>query len=243
MVTVATPPIESNEPSSLAAATTCDGRREPVIIDRLVNNCYACGMPPKGQRSKAGERTRATILEAAIHILGRDGPDKFSAAALAEEAGVSKATLFHHFRTFDEIPILAMEHFWAQSLAHKSGESKSARLHLLQLGSQVLDLPKKQAPLLRAHAVFLVKAMFEPRLHERFALGATQMHRALVQALTARLPERVRSDDVEILARVIEMALDGLMIAVTTDASPQGRRMLERAWRRLIDILLRGMKP
>jgi AcrR family transcriptional regulator len=69
-------------------------------------------LPPKGQRSQAGERTRVSILDATIRILGRDGPERFSASALARETGASKATLFHHFRTIDEIPILAMERFW-----------------------------------------------------------------------------------------------------------------------------------
>ena len=48
--------------------------------------------------------TRSAIIDAAIIVLGRGGPDAFSAASLAREVGVSKATLFHHFPSIDEIP-------------------------------------------------------------------------------------------------------------------------------------------
>ena len=83
-------------------------------------------MPVKGHRTSAGERTRTKILQATVRILGRDGPGRFSASSLAKEAGVSKATLFHHFRAIDEIPILAMESYWTQSLTPRSDSASSS---------------------------------------------------------------------------------------------------------------------
>lgn len=74
-------------------------------------------MAIKGQRTKAGDQTRMVILEAALKLLGRAGPDACSASTLAKEAGVSKATLFHHFGSIEDIPLAAFERFWLQSLA------------------------------------------------------------------------------------------------------------------------------
>lgn len=199
-------------------------------------------MPPKGQRSQAGERTRAAILDAAIRILGRDGPDRFSASALAKESGVSKATLFHHFRSFDDIPIVAMERYWSGSLSAEKKNAASPRAYLLQLGAQIVDLPHKQAAFLKAHAVFLVKAMFEPRLHARLAEGAAATHGHMVRELAARLPKR-RKADMEATARMIEMTLDGLMMGMATADSREARQRSRRAWGRFVDLLLKEMKP
>jgi len=198
-------------------------------------------MPPKGQRSKAGERTRTAILDAAIRLLGRDGPERLSASALAKESGVSKSTLFHHFRTFDEIPMVAMEHFWRQSLSPTIPAPKSLRAYLLQLGMQILDLPRQRATFLKAHVVFLVKAMFEPRLHVRLAEGAKAMHRQLVSELSARLPKRRKAETVETAARMIEMTLDGLMMGMAAENSPEGRELSQRAWTRFINLLLKDL--
>ncbi len=71
-------------------------------------------MAIKGQRTAAGEATRKEILDAALKLLGRGGPDAFSAGALAREANVSKATIFHHFASVDDILLAAFD--WRRSL-------------------------------------------------------------------------------------------------------------------------------
>ena len=60
--------------------------------------------------------TRAAIVDAAVAILGRDGAEGLSASALAREVGISKATLFHHFSSIDEIPLVAFERMIARGL-------------------------------------------------------------------------------------------------------------------------------
>ena len=195
-------------------------------------------MPRKGQRSKAGERTRSAILKAAILILGRDGPDRLSASTLAKESGVSKATLFHHFRTFEEIPMVAMEHFWMQSLAPAAGIPKSLHAYLMQLGRPALDLPRKRATFLKAHFVFLVKAMFEPRLHVQLQEGTKTMHRQLADELSARIPKRRKAATIETATRMIEMMLDGLMLAIAAEGNTQGRVLSRQAWARFVKLLL-----
>ena len=200
-------------------------------------------VPPKGQRTKTGERTRTTILEATIRILGRDGPDRFSASTLAKEAGVSKATLFHHFRTLDEIPIVAMEKFWVQSFASKSADRTSARVYLLELGALMLALPQRRATLLKAHVVFLVKAVFDPQLQKRLAAGAALMQGRMLQELAARSPAGVERRELEIVAHIVAIALDGLMMAAVTARSPAERNLSRRAWTRLVDLMVTELKP
>jgi len=198
-------------------------------------------MPLKGQRSAAGERTRTAILEATIRILGRDGPNRLSASALARETDVSKATIFHHFRSIEEIPIAAMERYWIQALAAKVKDAASARGYLLQLGSQILDLPRKRATFLKAHVVFLVKAMFDPRLHARLAASAEAMHGRLATELAVRLPRARRKDEAEVAARMVEMMLDGLLLGMAAVESPRARVSSRRAWMRFVNILLKEL--
>ena len=200
-------------------------------------------MPPKGQRSEVGERTRTAILDAAIRILGRDGPNRFSASALAMESGVSKATLFHHFRAIDEIPMLALERFWMQSLSPPKKHTASAHGYLIQLGAQILDLPEQRVTFLKAHVVFLVKAMFEPRLHARLAEGAEAMHSEMVRELAAHLPGGLKPAELEATTRMVEMMLDGLLMSMATADSVEARMLSRRAWKRFVSFLLKDMKP
>lgn len=198
-------------------------------------------MAVKGQRTAAGEKTRNEILDAALTLLGRDGPDAFSAGALAREANVSKATIFHHFASVDKILLAAFERHWRQSLDLDARQPTSARAYLRGLGQQLLGAAQGHPALLKAQAVFLTRAIFDRELSARLSEGAADMHRLVVEALRSRLSSDASAADVESRARLAEMALDGLMINLVMRA--EERAQFRRAWKLLVDLLLAGGKP
>ncbi len=205
------------------------------VLDRIAN------VPAKGRRTKAGDRTRTAILDATIKLLGRQGPEAFSASAVANEAGVSKATVFHHFRTIDEIPLVALDRFWAFSLARDTAEIASARDYLLELGNQLGSLSGKRKTLLRAHFVFLVKAMFDPNLRRLLVSTSGRMHGLTIKELSRRLPEHLAPREIETATRMVEMVLDGMMVSLAVDNSPKALEATTRAWYRFLDIFLRDL--
>jgi len=194
-------------------------------------------MVRKGHMTGAGERTKAAILDAALRLLGRAGPDGFSASSLAVEAGVSKATLFHHFQSVDEIPLAAFERYWLSSLGGESRKSGSPRHYLCELGEQLIIQARKDREFLRAQLVFTTKAMFDARLRSRLEQGATQMHRVVVKELSARLPDASR-EEIEFMARSAEMALDGLMISLLLRSDRKEMKKARRVWLRFVELLL-----
>lgn len=213
-----------------------------LVIDRSVGHDYNVSMPAKGHRTKTGDRTRAAILDSAIRLLGRAGPDGFSASAVANEARVSKATVFHHFRSIDKIPLLALDRFWASSLSRDSAEFASARAYLLELGNQLESLTGKRKIFLRAHCVFLVKAMFDLKLQRLLISTSTRMHELTMQELARRLPRHVPEQEMETATRMLEMVLDGMMIGLAVNHNPRALEITRRAWRRFLDLLLREIE-
>lgn len=196
-------------------------------------------MPPRGLRTEIGTRTRTAILDAAIALLGRAGPEGITASAIAREAGVSKATLFHHFRTIDEIPLVALDRFWASSIAQRGSAASSLRGYLSGLGKQVMSLAAgRRRPYLHAHLAFLVKALFDARLERILASASGNMHQLTANEIARRLPAR-RAEDVEMTARMVEMILDGMMIGLAVQRGRKSRELSARAWRRFLDLLLR----
>lgn len=195
-------------------------------------------MAIKGQRTAAGEETRKEILNAALTLLGRGGPDAFSAAALAREADVSKATIFHHFASVDEILLAACD--WRQSLELEGRQPTSARAYLDGLGQQLVRAAEGDPVLLRAQAVFGTRAIFDREMNARLSEGVADMHRLVVEALRARLPSNVSDAEIESIARLAEMALDGLMINLVMRTDE--RAQFQRAWTQLVDLLLAGAK-
>jgi AcrR family transcriptional regulator len=179
-----------------------------------------------------GERTRAAILEAAVELLGRAGPDGFSAAALAREAGVSKATLFHHFETLDMIPLAALEQHLLSALAVEQHRDLPLREFLEALGRGFIATADERRDFLKAYFVFFTKAIFDQRFRARLTAGSHELHQAMTRALAPRVaPARV-----ETTARLVEMALDGLglHLLVVGDMA-----QIEQAWSMLVDLVTR----
>ena len=177
-------------------------------------------------------------MEATVALLGREGPDAFSASTLAREVGVSKATLFHHFGTIDDIPHEALQHLWSQAISQGSGNSQSARDYLQELGQQVILLARKRRNFLRANVVFLTKAIFDSRLRQRMSVSALQMHRLMTRALSEKLPKTISATEIEVTARMVEIALDGLMFRLAVITTPKELTESKRAWSLLIELLL-----
>ena len=196
-------------------------------------------MAIKGQRTAAGEKTRNEILDAALSLLGRGGLDAFSAGALAQAASVSKATIFHHFSSVDDILLAACD--WRRSLEFEGRQPTSTRAYLDGLGQQLVRAAQDDPILLKAQAVFMGRAIFDRETNARLSSGSADMRRLLVEGLRARIPAGVPDAKIESLARLTEMALDGLMINLVTRADQ--REQFRSAWTQLVDGLLASVKP
>jgi AcrR family transcriptional regulator len=152
-----------------------------------------------------GEKTKAAIVHAAIQILGRDGPDGFSAAAIARQAGVSKSNVFHHFARIDEIPLAAFEELGAELYGAAAISGRSMEAWLPALGDATADMVERNRGFLNAYFVFLSKSLFDPKLRARLSLGADAMLEPIAEALRTDRP----GADAATLARLIAMMIDG----------------------------------
>lgn len=182
-----------------------------------------------------GDATRARILEAAVELLSREGPDGFTASALAAEAGVSKSTLFHHFDALDEIPLFALEEVFLAGMERVEHEARSLEEYLRVLFREMHVLVDDRR-FLRGYFVFLLKGIFDARLGRRLATSGLEMHRTLARSLAPHLPGGA---DPDVTARLVEVVLDG--IALHELIIGDHDRLLE-AWRLFLSGLTRAME-
>lgn len=84
--------------------------------------------PPQPRQARA-TRTRAKLLDAAATVVRRDGVQAMTLARVAEEAGVSKGGLLHHFGSKEELVTGLLEKTLADAdagLAELSGDGPGA---------------------------------------------------------------------------------------------------------------------
>lgn len=133
------------------------------------------------KRAEAVDHTRLCITEAAVRLHTSIGPAQTTMSAVAEEAGVSRVTLYRHFP--DETALFtACTAHWAQQhpapdpaawLSHPPGEART-RAALTELYAWYRD--NAGALLLFERDVHAAPAMVQ----EALATAATQMADALV---------------------------------------------------------------
>lgn len=172
------------------------------------------------------DTARTAILTAAITVLGRDGLDGFTAAALAKEAGTSKANLFHHFATLDDIAIASFEIFGAAMLDAAPAEGGAGWLRAL--GDSSIAMAEHQRALLNAYFVFFTKALFDEKLRDRV--------RATFDPLLARMAAQFGPDvpDAAARARLLAIVLDGLALHLLIAGATGDIRA---AWDLFVDLL------
>jgi AcrR family transcriptional regulator len=181
-----------------------------------------------------GAVTRRRILESAVELLGRDGPDAFSAAALAREAGVSKANLFHHFDSLSVIPEVALEELFMASMARSDDPELDLNGYLTRLRDDTLEVMHAQRGFINAYFVFFTKALFEPQLRLRFVAGAMEMLEAVRAGLGPRLPAGTSPEEADEIARLVFATLDGIAMHHLV---MEDHERLDRSWGLFMEML------
>jgi AcrR family transcriptional regulator len=177
-----------------------------------------------------GASTRARIVQGAIDLMGRAGPDRFTASALAAEVGVSKATLFHHFATLDEIPLAALEELLRDAMSRVEDGETDLPGYLASFVDEMRAIVLNER-FLQAYFAFLVKGMFDERFRGRVARGGLELHRQITDSIRPHLGP---GEDPEVAARLLEVVLDGLALHHLLMGDHD---LLDRAWARFAGLL------
>ena len=188
-----------------------------------------------------GVARREAILQAAVELIGEQGPDALTHRAVAERAGVSLSATTYWFSSKDEI--------FREAVALAAGE-EVARLERL-----VLDLaPRELAPTAWARELsaalaadvqrnpaqpvamyeFVLEASRRPDLREEVARWETAHLRLAEAGLRA-----VGSADPETDAHIVVAVVSGLMLGLLANPNPAFERdvmrpTLERLFTRLV---------
>lgn len=175
--------------------------------------------------------TRSAILEAAIALMARAGADGISASQLAAEAGISKATLFHHFRTIDEIPVAALDLLTAEVFDLSLRSDVGLRDVLVAIGSASFEILEERRGFLRAYFTFVSKAMFDPALMAKLTASLTAAKEQVAAALAPHMADPSRARE---LADIVMTQLDGAIMHLLLLGNEAD---LKAMWARMTSLL------
>jgi AcrR family transcriptional regulator len=179
------------------------------------------------------ENKRQTILDNALALFAKCGFDGFSASTLAQASGVSKATVFHHFKSLDDIMLEAFEQFVMGMEIFAPPKHNTLRDWLIEVGEASFGMEEFEESLARAYLVFTTKALFDDRLARRLeeTVGAGCM--TFSDIIKGLNDGPTTAKDREALTDLILMTLDAMIIHFTV--FPDRRDNVHRAWAAFVD--------
>lgn len=177
------------------------------------------------QRKAKGEETKQKIIESAVQIVSIEGIKGLSAKKVADNAGISKSNVFHHFKSVDDI-LLAMVGGLCESMTATLSEHKFENLEvfLTKMGSSTFDLSDREMAYYRVLFAFYNDAVF----HERYKEQLLSLKYDFAKYLKTIIKE---IDGVEIsdeLAEMITIDLDGLGLHFLIESDAE---KFEKIWR------------
>jgi len=174
------------------------------------------------------------IVAAAVALMAAGGSEALTASALAAAAGVSKANLFHHFESLDDIVLAAFEDFILGMAGLSAPPAGDFRGWLEALVAEAAESMSAAPKLSGAYLGFVTRARSEPRLRARLEEVVGGIDAAFREIVRGFRPD-LGDAQVRALATLVLVAGDGLLIH--RDLFPGRAPAQAAAWRTFIDLV------
>lgn len=181
--------------------------------------------------------TRMRIEMAAIAVLAEYGAEGFTAARLAETSGVSKANLYHHFSSLDEIVLASFERLLADMQMMQPPADMAFETWLRGLGEELIAMPPDRTAATRAYLAFFMRALSDANLRSKVIGALDHGHQMIGEILARWRSEIPDSLDKDHLARMVLVGGDGFLL----HAMMLGNRAseLRPVWGLFVEAILR----
>lgn len=143
--------------------------------------------------------------------MGTEGYEGLSASRLAAAASISKANLFHHFRTLEDVPVAAFEVIASQIVAAPLPEDGTVQDFIAAMGEVALTTLAERRGFYAAYVSFLTRAVFEPRLKHSVRASLRRSKADVQRAIAARIGDDAIARNLTNLTLVI---MDGAMLHI-----------------------------
>ena len=189
----------------------------------------------RGRKSK-----REHLIEAAQQLFYREGIKGTGIDAVLEYAGVSKRTLYNHFKSKDELVMATLKHRDEQfMLMLKAGVQKhQCRQTCVPAMAKVMaffDAIEEWTQTNHFSGCMFINASAEYPRHEHPVHVICTMHKKLVIHYIEELTRDLNIKDSHALAEQLALVADGAIVNAHTASNPEAIKVAKHVARLLVD--------
>jgi AcrR family transcriptional regulator len=197
---------------------------------------------PRGTAHAPAPLRRAEILQAALRCFAERGYYETTVDHIALRSGLSKGSLYWHFRGKREIFLALLERYEellaryrAEGEAGTTGEDALRRIS----GLALRDAPDA-LQLVEITLEYLAQARRDAELRARLSHLYASLRELLAEQLRRGAADgSFRALDQDAVAAMLAAAMDGLLVHKAVDPGVD----LARAWNAALEVFLRGLAP
>jgi AcrR family transcriptional regulator len=188
--------------------------------------------PARGLRQRKREETGKRITEAGMRLFMANGYEATTLEAIAAEAGISRRTFFHHFKSKDDI-LLSMQSGLGATLAAALPESSSVRRPIDAVRQAVLKSCASYTP----EALISIDRLMRSSeaVQARKQASYVEHERTLFAGLRERWPEPERETALRLVAM---LSIGAVRLSLEAWTRSEGGRPIED----LIDEAFRALE-
>ena len=161
---------------------------------------------PPGKR----ERTKARLVAAAAELIGQHGYEALVLETVAEKAGVTRRTIYDHFRSKDDL-IVAVIHYARSELFVPIKPGQTLRAYLRTLAKALIDASDDGQTLGRSMASFQLYALTHEDMRQRVVDGSHKIFAKMELTLVDAFGREALGMPARKFVRVLFAVTEGLL--------------------------------
>ncbi|MEJ8567154.1 TetR/AcrR family transcriptional regulator [Elongatibacter sediminis] len=185
-------------------------------------------------------KKRLQLIETAVELFNEHGFHGVGIDRIAEAAGVSKKTMYHHFRSKEELILAALRHhdglFRNQFMKGVEAAADTPRERLLA----IFDVAEAWFASNRFFGCLFINAVGEYAEPDTPIRGVCRQFKQLMRGYIEDLAREAGAPDAPALADALALLLEGAIVTAQVSGNPSAAESARQAAAVLIDHALSG---
>ena len=190
------------------------------------------------KKESRGPSKREKLIQTAAKLFAKNGFHATGVDTIAEQAGVTKKTLYAHFRSKDELVLAALRHydglFRNEFMRQVESAGKSPRARLLA----VFDVAQHWFGQNNFFGCLFINAIGEYAENDTSIRQVCKEYKRLMKGYIRELCDQVGVPHPEKLAEEIALLFEGATVTAQVSQTPKIAQIAKRAAKALIDLAL-----
>jgi AcrR family transcriptional regulator len=189
----------------------------------------------EGKRKRGSLSKREELIQAALELFRKNGVHATGIDAIVEQSGVTKKTLYAHFRSKEELVLAVLRQYDGMARnefmrrVENGGKTPKARL------LAIFDFAERWFQQSNFYGCLFINTIGEYSDNDTAIRQICQDYKKLVKAYILSLCEQVGTSDPQELAEELALLLEGATVTAQVSQNPQTAKIAKRAAKVLID--------